>query len=109
MHRQIKYLFRVKVFKYIISIMIKLYSIVYKEINQLVHCGLFSFYTFSFLTIILLIRTSQDKPNHSFIISPLGNTAAKIRADVSVSEQLREESQMQSRHLIRSAGWGCLD
>ena len=36
-------------------------------------------------------------------------TAAKIRADVSVSEQLREESQMQSRHLIRSAGWGCLD
>ena len=32
-------------------------------------------------------------------------TAAKIRADVSVSEQLREESQMQSRHLIRSAAW----
>ena len=31
-------------------------------------------------------------------------TAAKIRADVSVSEQLREKSQMQSRHLIRSAG-----
>ena len=51
--------------------MIKLYSIVYKEINQLVHCGLFSFYTFSFLTIILLIRTSQDKPNHSFFIPPL--------------------------------------
>ena len=31
--------------------------------------------------------------------------AGKIRADISVSEQLREESQMQSRHLIRSAGW----
>ena len=57
--------------------MIKLYSIVYKEINQLVHCGLFSFYTFSFLTIILLIRTSQDKPNHSFIISPLGKPSLK--------------------------------